>query len=84
MAAGRAKEDGRAFHAFEHVLVQEICMISFFRKHKVFSLVTILVILLASWYLFRPEKLFINKRVNEAAPFASKHSEERLYTGLFS
>jgi hypothetical protein len=36
--------------------------------------VTTLVVTAAAaglWYLFRPEKLFVNRRMNEAAPFST-------------
>jgi hypothetical protein len=35
----------------------------------------------AAWWAFRPEKLWINKKVNEAAPFASTLDPQPLYTG---
>lgn len=56
-------------------------MISFFRKHKVLSAVTSLIVVGVLWYLFRPEKLFINQRVNEAAPFAADRDAQPIYTG---
>lgn len=34
-----------------------------------------------TWWAFRPEKLFINQRVNEAAPAALSTEPEALYTG---
>ncbi len=42
-----------------------------------------LVVLLGLWYAFRPEKLFINKRVDEAAPTLSKDQPTPLFTGRF-
>jgi hypothetical protein len=42
-----------------------------------------LVILFGLWYAFRPEKLFINKKVDEAAPSASIGQPEALFTGRF-
>jgi hypothetical protein len=41
-----------------------------------------LPILVAAWWAFRPEKLWINQRVNEPAPFASSADRQPLYTGL--
>jgi len=35
----------------------------------------------AAWWAFRPEKLFINQKVNEAAPAALSLEPEALYTG---
>ena len=40
-----------------------------------------LPILVAAWWAFRPEKLWINQRVNEAAPFALTSDPQPLYTG---
>lgn len=36
---------------------------------------------LGAWWEFRPEKLFINQKVNEAAPVALSSEPEALYTG---
>ena len=38
-------------------------------------------ILAGAWWAFRPEKLFINQKVNEAAPAALSAEPEALYTG---
>lgn len=38
-------------------------------------------ILAGAWWAFRPEKLFINEKVNEAAPAALSTEPEALYTG---
>jgi hypothetical protein len=38
-------------------------------------------ILAAAWWAFRPEKLWINQKVNEPAPFASSTDPQPLYTG---
>jgi hypothetical protein len=38
-------------------------------------------VLVAAWWAFRPEKLFINQKVNEAAPAALSAEPEALYTG---
>ena len=37
--------------------------------------------LVVAWWEFRPEKLFINQRVSEAAPAALSSEPEALYTG---
>jgi hypothetical protein len=37
--------------------------------------------LLGLWWAFRPEKLFINQKVNEAAPASLSSEPEALYTG---
>jgi hypothetical protein len=38
-------------------------------------------VLVGAWWVFRPEKLFINQKVNEAAPAALSSEPEALYTG---
>ena len=38
-------------------------------------------LLVAAWWAFRPEKLWINERVNEPAPFSSSVDLQPLYTG---
>jgi hypothetical protein len=38
-------------------------------------------VLVAAWWAFRPEKLWINEKVNEAAPFAASSDVQPLYTG---
>jgi len=38
-------------------------------------------VLVGAWWAFRPEKLFINQKVNEAAPAALSAEPEPLYTG---
>ncbi len=38
-------------------------------------------VLMGAWWAFRPEKLFINQKVNEAAPMALSSEPEALYTG---
>jgi hypothetical protein len=38
-------------------------------------------VLVGAWWVFRPEKLFVNQKVNEAAPAALSSEPEALYTG---
>jgi len=38
-------------------------------------------VLVAAWWAFRPEKLWINQTVDEPAPFASASTPQPLYTG---
>lgn len=40
-----------------------------------------LPILVGAWWAFRPEKLFINQKVNESTPAALSSEPEALYTG---
>jgi|SRR6267154_371481 len=50
------------------------------RNKRVLVLIGIPV-LVGAWWAFRPEKLFINQKVNEAAPAALSSEPEALYTG---
>jgi hypothetical protein len=43
-----------------------------------------LPVLVAAWWAFRPEKLWINQKVNEPAPFASTADPQPVYTGTLS
>jgi hypothetical protein len=38
-------------------------------------------VLVAAWWAFRPEKLWVNVKVNEAAPFGASGDLQPLYTG---
>ncbi|MCU1335396.1 MAG: putative secreted protein [Bryobacterales bacterium] len=40
-----------------------------------------LPVLVVAWWAFRPEKLWINEKVNEPAPFTSSLDPQTLYTG---
>ena len=40
-----------------------------------------LPILVGAWWAFRPEKLWINQKVNEPVPFAASTDPQPLYTG---
>jgi hypothetical protein len=50
------------------------------RNRLILSLLGIPVVA-GAWWAFRPEKLFINERVNELAPAALRSEPEALYTG---
>jgi Electron transfer DM13 len=41
-------------------------------------------VLVAAWWAFRPEKLWVNVKVNEPAPFGSSADLQPLYTGLLA
>ena len=41
-------------------------------------------ILVVAWWLFRPEKLWVNVQVNEPGPFATNTNPQPLYTGLLT
>ncbi|MGB9067637.1 MAG: DM13 domain-containing protein [Candidatus Acidiferrales bacterium] len=53
------------------------------RKKWILAGVGVPVVILA-WWVFRPEKLWINKQVSEPAPFASSSDLQPLYTGLLT
>lgn len=59
-------------------------MFAFLNRHRVVTAIVALVAAAGLWYLFRPEKLFINQRVNEAAPIAAANSAQPEFTGLLS
>lgn len=42
-----------------------------------------LPVLVAAWWAFRPEKLWINQTVNETAPFDTSGDPEPVFTGQF-
>ncbi len=42
--------------------------LSIWHKHRTLIICLALVVLACFWWLFRPERLFINTRINEAAP----------------
>jgi hypothetical protein len=54
---------------------------NFVLSHRRWVLAVSLPIVVAAWWAFRPEKLWINQRVNEPAPFASTSDPQPLYTG---
>jgi Electron transfer DM13 len=59
-------------------------MFAFLNRHRVTTAIVALVAAAGLWYLFRPEKLFINQRVNEAAPTAAGNSAQPEFTGLLN
>ena len=59
-------------------------MFTFLSRYRIATVTAAIVITAGLWYLFRPEKLFINQRVNEAAPFASGGASQPVFTGLLS
>ena len=53
------------------------------RKKWILAAVGVLVLMLA-WWVFRPEKLWVNQKVDEPAPFVSSRDPQPLYTGLLT
>jgi len=54
---------------------------SWLSRNRWILIVTGVPVLAGAWWAFRPEKLFINQKVNEAAPAALSAEPEALYTG---
>jgi Electron transfer DM13 len=54
---------------------------SWIRRNRIVLSLAAIVILTGAWWAFRPEKLFINQKVNESAPFASAGDPQPEYTG---
>ena len=50
-------------------------------KRWILALIAIPALVVA-WWEFRPEKLFINKKVSEAAPFVASGEVQPVYTGV--
>lgn len=56
--------------------------VSALRKYRTLFVIIALPILVGLWWLFRPERLFINQQVNEAAP-AGVADLQPVFTGSF-
>ena len=54
---------------------------SWLSRNKWIPILMGIAVSVAAWWAFRPEKLFINQKVNEAAPAALSLEPEALYTG---
>jgi Electron transfer DM13 len=54
---------------------------SWFTRWKWVLVAVGLVALIGAWWVFRPEKLWINQKVDEPAAFASSTDPQPLYTG---
>jgi hypothetical protein len=54
---------------------------SWLSRNKWILMVIAIPVLAGAWWAFRPEKLFINQKVNEAAPFASGSEAQPIFTG---
>jgi len=55
---------------------------SLLRREWMLAAVTLLV-LIALWWTFRPEKLWVNQKVNEAAPFDESSTAQPILTARF-
>jgi hypothetical protein len=54
---------------------------SWISRNKLILTIVAIPVLVGMWWAFRPEKLFINQRVNEAVPFAASGDPEPEWTG---
>jgi electron transfer DM13 len=54
---------------------------SLFAKYKWILVVVGIPVLVGAWWAFRPEKLFVNQKVNEAVPAGLNGEPEALWTG---
>ena len=54
---------------------------SSFSRNKWILILIGIPVMAGAWWAFRPEKLFINEKVNEAAPAPLSSEPEALYTG---
>jgi hypothetical protein len=57
--------------------------ITWLSQHKRILILASIPILVALWWAFRPEKLWINQTVNEPAPFDTSGEPEPIFTGQF-
>lgn len=57
---------------------------SWLRRKKWFLAAIGVAVLVAGWWLFRPEKLWVNVKVNEPAPFDASSDVQPLFTGLLA
>jgi hypothetical protein len=57
---------------------------SWLRRKKWILTAIAVPVFVAAWWLFRPEKLRINVRVNEPAPFGASTDLQPVYTGLLA
>lgn len=56
-------------------------IVSWISRRKWIVVAIGLPLLFAAWWLFRPEKLWVNQKVDELAPSASSADPQPLYTG---
>jgi Electron transfer DM13 len=57
--------------------------ITWISRHKLLLIAASIPVLVALWWAFRPEKLWINQTVNEAAPFDTSGDPDPTFTGQF-
>lgn len=57
---------------------------SWLRRKKWILAAIALPALAVAWWLFRPEKLWVNVKVNEPAPFDASNDLQPLFTGLLA
>ncbi len=57
--------------------------ITWISRHKLVLIAVSIPVLVPLWWAFRPEKLWINQTVNEAAPFDTSSDPDPIFTGQF-
>jgi hypothetical protein len=57
---------------------------SWIKRNKWILAVVAVPVLAGAWWEFRPEKLFINEKVNESAPFMASGDPQPVYTGVLA
>ena len=72
---------GQNIYEDEYVIGGEMTKDSWMVRNKVWLSVAGIVVLTGAWWEFRPEKLFINQKVNEAAPMSVGAEAQPVYTG---
>ena len=54
---------------------------SWFKRNRLVLILVAILVFVGAWWEFRPEKLFINQKVNEAAPFMASGQPQPIFTG---
>ena len=52
-------------------------------SRRIVVVLTVAVVAIVGWYVFRPERLFINQKVNEQFPTAAAAASNKLASGQF-
>ncbi len=80
----KGREKNRAVHTARFFLERKTMNTntkSWLSRNKWILILFGVPVIAGAWWAFRPEKLFIDQRVNEAAPAALSSEPEALYTG---
>jgi electron transfer DM13 len=80
-AQKRQRQDGGVKPPLQRQEEEAMNKNSWIARNKVLLSVAGIAVLTGAWWAFRPEKLFINQKVNEAAPMAVDAEAQPVYTG---